>query len=285
MTEEPLIITLIKQRLDKGELIKYDSMWGMETAVSGISFRPATTESISDRWKINLKSGTSVVIFDKNADNFDLIKHTGADGSFYWKLRNNTQNPVKESSDLPDIIDMIEVLLKKGEKVYTDGSGEQITRVERHGAGGVTLFFKIDDDRGTWTGSVVHGSYTVNNELDLEKRADGWHVVRHHARTFEAAEETKDEPLIVSLMRQRMKKGEPVFLGLGTYKYFLRTIEHVPGSAFSGGEEYWKLSFSSTPASLPTIRRVNFNSDAFWHLEKHVVDGKTMWNAWTEHVA
>jgi hypothetical protein len=81
-----------------------------------------------------------------------------------------------------------------------------------------------------------------------------------------------DEPLIIQLLRGCMARNEPVYLGLGSLRYYLRRIEFVPPAQWSDGD-YWKLSFSQNQNSLVTDRRVNQRNADDWRLEKEVNRG------------
>ena len=77
------------------------------------------------------------------------------------------------------------------------------------------------------------------------------------------------EPLIIRLINGCTARGEPVYMALGSLRYYLQRVEYIPPADWADGD-YWRLTFSESKNSLPTQRRVtNSNADS-WHLEKQV---------------
>jgi hypothetical protein len=83
------------------------------------------------------------------------------------------------------------------------------------------------------------------------------------------AEIRDNEPLILHLLRGCTARGEPVYLALGSLRYYLRRIKYIPPADWADGD-YWSLSFSQNQNSLVTERRVNRKNADDWILAKEV---------------
>jgi len=216
-------------------------------------------------------SGWVAMYADEADDKLDLHKT-----SYGWQLTNRLNESAGE--DILTIDELVNQLIKRGKKVQWGwNSDEWITDVYREpGAKMIKVSYEMPNG---WSGSTMLDS-SQQKETELRKNGDHFSLVFLPMHAHRIKEQREDEPLTVQILRQRMSKGEKIYLPLGKLRYFLRSIEYKPGA-----NEHWLLKFSERPETLITMRRVTWNNDGFWHLQKEVDGDRIMWRMTLEDVA
>ena len=177
MTVEPFIITMLKQRLGKGERVFYRDIWGKEKRVTGVSKVSISTmipqfSGVVDH--IDMQDSPGFSVMPEDGDSYTLTKIEGST-PISWMLERPRKRMRESADDIISVWDMIELLMKKGETVWAPGPAGIIQGLEREGAVVHVYYSFVDTTNRTWKGKQTYG---VNAKMDLEKRDDDWYLTQ-----------------------------------------------------------------------------------------------------------